>query len=87
MRLVAAVVAVPGRAMLSLPRGAAICQRALTMSPYRRRAAPARREPSTVPPARGTSVRPAVTRVRYFPGPKDGPNRSHVLAESTRARP
>ena len=81
MPLVAAVVPAPGRAMLPLPRGAAICQRALTMSPCRRRAVPARREPNTVPPARGTSVRPAVTRVRYFPGPKDGPNRSHVLGE------
>src|SRR6476620_1328533 len=67
IRPVAAVVAVPGRAMLPLPQGAAIYRQAPTMSPCRRRAAPSRQEPSIAPPAQGTSARPAVTRLRYFP--------------------
>src|SRR6476646_4017140 len=67
IRPVAAVVAVPGRAMLPLPQGAAIYRQAPTMSPCRRRAAPSRQEPSIGPPAHGTSARPAVTRLRYFP--------------------
>ena len=71
----------------SLPRAVATCQQALTMSPCRRRAAPSRREPSTVPPARGTSVRPAVTRVRYFLGPKDGPNKFRRSGRVNRPRP
>ena len=78
IRPVAAVVAVPGRAMLPLPQGADIYRQVPTTSPCRHRAAPSRQEPSIVLPARGTSVRPAVTRVRYFPPPEDGPNRSHA---------
>jgi hypothetical protein len=58
---------VSGRAMLPLPQGAAIYRQAPTMSPCRRRAAPSRQEPSIAPPAQGTSARPAVTRLRYFP--------------------
>ena len=54
MRPVAAVVAPAGRVILALPRAVAIYRQALTTSPCRRRAAPSRREPSTVPPARGT---------------------------------